>query len=183
LDFIGLAEEKGQHARVVLKVRAGVVPVGGWMDEWTGWVGEWVDVWEIGSCLPACVRVSVAPPRRFPSTTTHTHPTRPNKTNHTYASNNDKPPQPHHTTTTTTTTTTPQQQQPHHTTTTTNTTTTHHHQQVPAITIESSALRASKALLRRVSALTLHSGLMDSNLYLLSHWVLELIEHKEDFTR
>lgn len=55
--------------------------------------------------------------------------------------------------------------------------------QVPSITVEASALRASKALLRRVSSLTLHSGLMDSNLYLLAHWVLELIEHKGDFTR
>ena len=40
-----------------------------------------------------------------------------------------------------------------------------------------------KALLRRVPCVTLHSNLIDSNLYLFSHWVLELIAVKEDFIR
>ena len=41
----------------------------------------------------------------------------------------------------------------------------------------------TQALLRRVSSFQLHSNLLDSRLYLLAHWVLELIENKEDFTR
>lgn len=44
----------------------------------------------------------------------------------------------------------------------------------------SKPLRLSKALLRRVSCYTLHSNLMDSCLYVLSRWILELLESKED---
>jgi hypothetical protein len=44
----------------------------------------------------------------------------------------------------------------------------------------SKPLRLSKALLRRVSSYTLHSNLMDSCLYVLSRWILELLESKED---